>query len=78
MTGTDHQTQTVLDNNGLANFPKLLVDPKTTIQKEAAWTISNITAGQAHQIQAVIDAGLVKPIIDIMEKVKKNIYMYML
>jgi len=50
------------------HFPKLLTDPKSTIQKEAAWTISNITAGQAHQIQTVVDAGLIKPIIDIVAK----------
>ena len=37
--------------------------------QEAAWTISNITAGQPHQIQAVIDAGLVPGILDIMIKV---------
>ena len=37
--------------------------------QEAAWTISNITAGQPHQIQAIIDAGLVPAILDIMIKV---------
>ena len=44
--------------------------------QEAAWTISNITAGQPHQIQAVIDAGLVPGILDIMIKVSA-VYMYM-
>lgn len=71
MTGTDLQTQTVLDQNALIHFKKLLVDPKSTIQKEAAWTISNITAGQPHQIQAVVDAGLVSPIVEIMAKVRE-------
>lgn len=37
--------------------------------QEGAWSISNITAGQPAQIQAVIDAGLVSPIIDIIVKV---------
>ncbi len=69
MTGTDQQTQTVLDQNALVHFHKLLADPKSSIQKEAAWTISNITAGQPHQIQAVVDAGLIKPIIEIVAKV---------
>lgn len=70
VTGTDHQTQAVLDANALVHFHKLLCDSsKPTIQKEASWTISNITAGQPHQIQAIVDAGLIKPIIDIMAKV---------
>ena len=28
--------------------------------KEAAWTLSNITAGPAEQIQAVIESGLIE------------------
>ena len=38
--------------------------------QEAAWTISNITAGQPHQIQCVVDAGLIPGVIDIMIKVR--------
>jgi len=37
--------------------------------QEAAWTISNITAGQPHQIQCVVDAGLIPGVVDIMIKV---------
>ena len=37
--------------------------------QEAAWTISNITAGQPAQIQAVIDMGLIPPLVQIMVKV---------
>ena len=69
MTGNDQQTQVVLDNRALAHFPALLTHPKSNIQKEAAWTISNITAGQTMQIQAVLDAGLIPPTIQIMLKV---------
>ncbi len=37
--------------------------------QEAAWSISNITAGQAAQIQAVLDAHLLPLVIDVMIKV---------
>ena len=37
--------------------------------QEAAWTISNITAGQPNQIQAVIDMCLIPPLVQIMVKV---------
>lgn len=37
---------------------KLLKNQKNNIVKEAAWTISNITAGNTAQIQHVIDAGI--------------------
>jgi len=37
----------------------LLGDPKQTVRREAAWALSNITAGNMHDIQAVIDAGAI-------------------
>ena len=36
--------------------------------QESAWTISNITAGNPDQIQTVIDAGCLQPLIDILVK----------
>ena len=42
-------------------FPKLLSHEKHSIQKEAAWTLSNITAGTPTQIQYVIEANLLEP-----------------
>ncbi|KAL4679211.1 hypothetical protein H8959_008861, partial [Pygathrix nigripes] len=50
VTGTDEQTQVVTDAGALAVFPSLLTNPKTNIQKEATWTMSNITAGHQDQI----------------------------
>ena len=38
------------------------------ILQESAWTISNITAGNHQQIQMVIDAGCLQPLIDILVK----------
>lgn len=63
VTGTDLQTQKVIDTGALNHFHELLQHPKSSIQKEAAWTLSNITAGNAEQIQSVIDANLVAPIM---------------
>ncbi|KAG7273343.1 hypothetical protein CRUP_030241 [Coryphaenoides rupestris] len=40
---------------------------KESIKKEACWTISNITAGNRAQIQLVLDAGLMPPLIAILQ-----------
>merc|ERR1712127_307928 len=62
VTGNDTQTDAV------PVFAKLLQHPKMNIVKESAWTISNITAGNQGQIQVVIDAGVLQPLIDILVK----------
>ena len=36
------------------------------VVKEAAWTVSNITAGPPEQIQAVIESGCMGPLIEVM------------
>uniref|UniRef100_A0A7N8YQG9 Importin subunit alpha n=1 Tax=Mastacembelus armatus TaxID=205130 RepID=A0A7N8YQG9_9TELE len=63
VTGTDEQTQVVLNCDVLSHFPNLLTHPKEKINKEAVWFLSNITAGNQQQVQAVIDAGLIPMII---------------
>jgi hypothetical protein len=45
----------------------LLSSPKEAIRKEACWTISNITAGNFNQIQSVIDANLIPPLIHLLQ-----------
>jgi importin subunit alpha-1 len=45
----------------------LLSSPKEPIRKEACWTISNITAGNCNQIQSVIDANLIPPLINLLQ-----------
>jgi hypothetical protein len=57
VTGTDLQTQAVLDAGALSHFTALMNHPKRGIRKEVCWTLSNITAGTAPQIQAVLDEG---------------------
>lgn len=71
-TGTDEQTETVLrSGNCLQHLRKLLsdlhVDPSQSTQKEACWTLSNITAGSQAQIQAVIDSGCIGDLVLILE-----------
>jgi hypothetical protein len=43
----------VISEGALKHFEKLLWHKKNNIQKEAAWTMSNITAGTKHQIQVM-------------------------
>ena len=51
-------TQAVIDSGALAKFQDLLRHYKSSIQKECCWVISNITAGNVHQVQSVIDSNL--------------------
>jgi importin subunit alpha-2 len=53
VTGSDDQTQSVIDANALPIFHNLLAHHKIGVQKEAAWTLSNITAGTQTQIQVL-------------------------
>jgi hypothetical protein len=85
VTGTDEQTQLVLDNGALQMMPPLLTHVKEKINKvgskfkfnnyssfyylqEAVWFISNITAGNELQVQAVIDAALMPLIIHLLDR----------
>eukprot|EP00064_Thunnus_orientalis_P004031 superscaffoldBa00000353_g4042 len=76
VTGTDEQTQVVLNCDALSHFPALLTHPKEKINKEAVWFLSNITAGNQQQVQAVIDAKLVPMIIHLLDKVNVSSSFY--
>ena len=54
VTGTNEQTQFVLNLNLVPHLLGLLDHTKKNIRKEACWTLSNITAGTSEQIQLVI------------------------
>jgi importin subunit alpha-6/7 len=51
VTGSDGQTQTMINNSVLPALGNLLHSSKDSIRKEVCWTISNITAGPTNQIQ---------------------------
>jgi len=63
VTGSDDQTQSVIDAQALPVFHALLTHSKIGVQKEASWTLSNITAGTQTQIQSVIEADLVRMLV---------------
>ncbi|CAH8273444.1 unnamed protein product [Arabidopsis lyrata] len=68
VTGDDLQTQMVLDHQALPFLLNLLKNTyKKSIKKEACWTISNITAGNANQIQAVIEAGIIQSLVWVLQ-----------
>lgn len=45
----------------------LLSHTRLNIVKEAAWTISNITAGNSEQIQKVLDAGIMPHLLNVLQ-----------
>ncbi|CAD5190752.1 unnamed protein product [Musa acuminata subsp. malaccensis] len=68
VTGDDMQTQYVIDHQALPCLLNLLThNHKKSIKKEACWTISNITAGNKEQIQAVIAAGIIGPLVHLLQ-----------
>jgi len=57
-----------LNCGALAHFHHLLVHSKEKINKEAVWFLSNITAGNQQQVQAVVEANLIPLIIQHLAK----------
>lgn len=70
ITGTDQQTQEAIDAGVLPVLHRLLRHTKPVIQKEAAWTLSNIAAGPSQQIQQIITCGLLAPLVELLDKVR--------
>ena len=54
VTGTDTQTQVIINSGALPCLLHLLSTGKDSIRKEACWTVSNITAGNRSQIQVLL------------------------
>ncbi|KAK9292424.1 hypothetical protein L1049_020394 [Liquidambar formosana] len=74
VTGDDTQTQFVIDNQVLPCLYQLLTqNHKKSIKKEACWTISNITAGNKGQIQAVIEANIILPLVHLLQHAEFDI-----
>lgn len=69
MSGSDLHTQMAIDAGVLNVLPKLLRHPKPTVQKEAAWALSNIAAGPCKQIQQLITCGLLPPLVEVLRNV---------
>ncbi|MCL7032622.1 hypothetical protein MKW94_017421 [Papaver nudicaule] len=74
VTGDDMQTQIIIQHQSLPCFLNLLTNNhKKSIKKEACWTISNITAGNKDQIQAVISAEIIGPLIHLLQTAEFDI-----
>ncbi|XXG79164.1 hypothetical protein AAC387_Pa09g0296 [Persea americana] len=74
VTGDDVQTQCIINYQVLPYLLGLLTNVhKKSIKKEACWTISNITAGNKQQIQAVIEAGIVGPLVNLIQTAEFDI-----
>ncbi|KAK8960310.1 Importin subunit alpha-1 [Platanthera guangdongensis] len=74
VTGDDVQTQYVISHGALPFLLNLLTQSyKKSIKKEACWTISNITAGNKEQIQAVIAASIIGPLVELLQSAEFDI-----
>lgn len=72
VSGTDLQTQIVIDAGVLNVLPQLMRHPKASVQKEAVWALSNIAAGPCKQIQQLITCGLLPPLVDRLKNVSRS------
>ncbi|KAL5700296.1 hypothetical protein ACHQM5_025756 [Ranunculus cassubicifolius] len=74
VTGDDLQTQCIINYQALPCLLNLFTsNNKKSIKKEACWTVSNITAGNTDQIQAVIAAGIIGPLVHLLQTAEFDI-----
>ncbi|GMH20460.1 hypothetical protein Nepgr_022301 [Nepenthes gracilis] len=74
VTGDDIQTQYIIEHQALPCLLSLLThNHKKSIKKEACWTISNITAGTREQLQAVIESGIIAPLVHLLQNAEFDI-----
>ncbi|KAI3910173.1 hypothetical protein MKW92_017035 [Papaver armeniacum] len=73
-TGNDTQTQIFINHQSLPCLLNLLKnDHKTSVKKEACRTISNIIAGNKNQIQTVVAAEIIGPLIHLLQTAEFDI-----
>jgi len=65
-TTTDY-TEVILECNAVPRLKDLVTHSNREIQKEACWTLSNIAAGTVDQINAVIQSGAIKPLVELVQ-----------
>lgn len=63
-SGSNQQTQYVLDAGFINDIAPLLDNPAESVRKEICWIISNITAGTATQLRMIFDWGLCPKILN--------------
>ncbi|KAL1188110.1 Importin subunit alpha-1 [Cardamine amara subsp. amara] len=68
VTGDYLKTQVVINSGALPCLEHILIyNYKKRIKKEACWTISNITSGNIEQIQMVLEANLIAPLVKLLQ-----------
>lgn len=70
------QTDTIIQAGGLSQLCHLLAHPRPNIVKEAAWAVSNITAGNVNQIQEVVNAGIMAPLMHVLQNVSYTLCVF--
>jgi len=66
VTGSDDQTNVVLESKPLDKFFELLNHEKKAVRKEVLWALSNIAAGNADQIaQIITNMDYVKKLVEL-------------
>jgi hypothetical protein len=74
VTGDDMQTDIMVNAGVLPHLRILLANSvKKSIRKEVCWTVSNITAGTLKQIQEVMKANIIPPMIHILASAEFDI-----
>jgi len=66
VSGSDSQTQFIIDNNALPILMTLLAGNTNQIVKTTCFAISNIAAGSHTQVQAVIDCDIIPKLIGLL------------
>ncbi|RDX97169.1 Importin subunit alpha-1b, partial [Mucuna pruriens] len=67
--------EVIINHQSLPCLLNLLTNnyKKKSIEKEACWTISNITAGNKHHIQVVIEANVIIPLVNLLQNAEFDI-----
>lgn len=61
----DDFTEVILECEAVPRLKELIGHANKEIQKEACWTLSNISAGTVNQIDAVIESGAIPVLVDL-------------
>jgi hypothetical protein len=77
-TGSDEETQKVIECNGLPAMRQLLFSKNKALRKEGCWALSNIAAGSPVQLLALLSADVLTPIVALIRndvfEVKREAY----
>ncbi|KAK1350241.1 hypothetical protein POM88_054677 [Heracleum sosnowskyi] len=65
--GSDSNIELIIERDILLSLECLLGEDNKYYIKNACWIISNITARNENHIKAVIDSGLIEPLVDVVE-----------